>query len=808
MDNILQDIKLAARQLIKKPGFVSVILLTVALGIGANSTIFSVANALLLRPLPFREADRLLFVCETSNAAKIKSFSLPSFYDWQEQNRCFDGLAAFRYENFNTTKDERPERLPSAMVSANLMRVVGVNPILGNGFSEQDDQPGASPTVILSYDLWQRRFGGDSQVIGHTLTLDGRIYSIVGVMPSGFTFPPFARKVELWVPLALFADRWNKDRLLRPALYGVARLKPGVTIQAAQSEMDGVAEELGRKYPPTDAGNRAYLVSFQAHVVRDVRAAIIVLILAVFVILLIACVNVANLLLVRGSSRQRDISLRIALGASRRRIAQQLLTESLLISFLGAILGLGLATVGIRFIVSISPTNLPRVSEVSIDGAVLVFTLFLSIVTGILFGIAPAFHFSKNDGLTSLRESSRSYTGGAARKRIRAVMVVAEIAFAFILLAISGLVIKGFFRLVNTDPGVKADNVLTMQMSLPSYKYGEDSARRNFFSEVVRRVKTVPGVDDAAVIAPLPISGDGVQTPFVISDRPLPDPSQVPLSDLGMVSPDYFNVMRIPLLKGRAFTELDREDSLPVAIIDESFAATYFPNEDPIDKQVRMQGVKAHEQWMRIVGVVGHVMNYGVVDESRVEMFVPFRQFMWNPMTLVAHTNSDSDVVVKSIVGEINSVDQDQPIYNIRKMQEWLDLSLAPRRLAITLISLFAALALVLGAIGVYGVIGYAVSERTSEFGIRIALGAPARAITSIVVGNAALLFAIGIGIGLIVALLLGQFLTSLLFGVSAVDPVSYLLSFSVLFIATMLASYLPARRAKRLDPVKILRGE
>jgi predicted permease len=808
MDVIIQDIRLALRQLRRKPGFAVVTLLTLALGIGANSTIFSVVNAILLRPLPYGEAQNLLFVSESSSAAKIKSFSLPSFYDWQEQNRCFDGLAAFRYENFNTTGDDRPERLQGAMVSANIIGVLGVKPMLGNTFSEQDDTAGARPVVILGWDLWQRRFGGDAQVVGKTLTLDGRIYSIIAVMPRSFTFPPFAKKAELWVPLGLFADRWNKDRLLRPALYGVARLKPGVTIDRARSEMDSVALDLGRKYPPTDAGNHAYLVSFQDHVVRDVRAAVLVLLGAVFLILLIACVNVANLLLVRGASRQRDIALRFALGASRGRIIQQLLTESLLISFLGAGLGLILAAVGLKFVVSISPANLPRVSEVSIDGAVLVFTLLLSILTGVAFGMAPALHLSKTDGMNALRDGSRSATVGSAQKRIRAIMVVSEIAFAFILLAVSGLVIRGFLKLVSTDPGLKAGNVLTMQMSLSDYKYGDDAKRRTFFHEVIRRVKTVPGVEDAAVIAPLPISGDGVQTPFVRADKPLPDPSQVPLSDLGMISPDYFSVMGVPLLRGRFFNEDDREDSLPVAIIDESLAATYFPGEEPLDKQIRMQGVKAHEQWMRIVGVVGHVKNYGVADESRVEMFIPYRQFMWNPMTLVAHTNSDPGTLAEQILGEIGSVDRDQPVYNIRKMADVLTLSLAPRRLSITLISLFAVLALVLGGVGVYGVMAYSVSERTNEFGIRIALGAPAGSIIKLVVGHGVLLFGIGIGIGLISSLLLGRFLTGLLFGLNATDPVSFLTSLSVLFVATMLATYLPARRAGRVDLVRALKNE
>jgi len=808
MDKVRQDLEHAARQLRRKPMFTFVTLLTIALGIGANSTIFSVVNAMLLRPLPYGKADNLLFASESSSAAKIKSFSLPSFYDWQEQNKCFDGIAAFRYDNFNTSGEDRPERLQGAMVSANILGVLGVNPILGNTFSEKDDREGARPVIILSYDLWQRRFGGDNDIVGKTLTLDGKVYSIIGVMQEGFTFPPFAKRAELWVPLGLFAGRWNKDRLLRPALYAVARLKEGMTIDRARGEMESVAQDLGRKYPPTDAGNHAYLVSFQSHVVRDVRPAILVLLGAVFLILLIACVNVANLLLVRGASRQRDIALRIALGASRGRIIQELLTESLLISFLGGGLGLGLAVVGLRFFVGISPQNLPRVAEISIDGAVLVFTFLLSILTGIAFGMAPALHLSKTDALSALKEGTRSATAGSARRRMRAFMVVSEIAFAFILLAISGLVIRGFLRLVNTDPGVKTANVLTMQMSLSDNKYNDDPKRRTFYDQVIKRVQTVPGVESAAVVAPLPISGDGVQTPFIISGRPFPDPSQVPLSDLAMISPDYFSVMGIPLLKGRFFTEADREDSLPVAIIDETLAGTYFPNEDPIDQQLKMQGVKAHEVWMRVVGVVGHVKNYGVADESRVEMFIPYRQFLWNPMTLVAHTKFDPDSLRDPILQEIGNVDREEPVYNIRKMTDVLSLSLAPRRLSITLISLFAVLALVLGGVGVYGVMAYSVAERTNEFGIRLALGAPDGTITKLVIQNGMLLFGVGIGAGLVVSLLAGQFLTSLLFGLNAFDPVSYVASLTVLFVATVLASYLPARRARRVNLVRALKNE
>lgn len=810
MSGITKDVIYAIRMFRSNPWFTAVVLLTLALGIGANTIIFSVVNAIVLRPLPYREADRLAFVSQTTADVKIKPFSILDYYDWRDQNQVFSDLGAFRFDSFNLTGDAEPERLQAAMVTANIFPLLRTAPILGQSFSADDDKAGGNNVVVLSYSLWQRRFGGDENVLGKTMTLNGGIYSVVGVMPSDFVFPPSSsNRAELWLPLGLFVEArgWGTSRHARPAIYGVGRLKDGVTMEEANSEMNTIAARLEQQYPETNAGHRSYVLSLHRHIIRDVRASIIFLLGAVGLVLLIACANVANLLLSRAAARQREISIRSAMGASQGRLVRQLLTESILISLLGAVVGLGLAYLGLNFLVSVSPTNLPRVAEIGIDGRVLWFTLLISIITGLIFGLMPALHGSKADLSFALKEGARGSVS-VSRKIIRNLLVVGEVAVALVLLVSSVLIVRGFLRLLDTNPGFDTRNVLTMRMALAENNYGEEWRRRAFSEQLVQRVKTISGVQSAAVVMPLPLSGDGAQTPFAIEGRGLLASNQVPLADLASVSPDYFDTLGIRLVQGRFFNEHDKEDSAQVAIIDETMAHRYWPNENPVGKRLKMGPAESNSPWIEIVGVVGHLKNYGVTEESRVEMFRPYPQVPFNTISLVVRTDKEPSAMASAVRNEIAGIDHQQPVYSVRTMDDLLSTTMAPRRLVVFVLAAFALLALLLKAIGVYSVMAYSVSERMHEIGIRMALGAERSNILKLIMSQGLKLVIIGLMIGLVFTVLFTSIAASLLFGLSPGDPVSYMSGLVILATVALLACYVPGIKATRVDPIIALREE
>jgi putative ABC transport system permease protein len=808
MNSLIQDIRYGLRMIRTSPGFTLVVLLTIALGIAANTIIFSVVNTIVLRPLAYKDADRLAFASQTTSDIKIKPFSVQDYYDWRDNNQVFDHLAAFRWESFNITGDTQPERLLVSQVTANVFPMLGVEPLIGNVFTPNDDKTGANPVVVLSHGLWQRRFGGDPNVVGHSVNLDGQIFTILGVMPADFRFyPSSTMRADLWMPIGLFSQQWMVSRNARPGIYAVGRLKDGVSLEQAQAEMNTIASRLEQQYPDTNAGHRAYIVSLHRHLIRDVRTLILLLLGAVVLVLLISCANVANLLLARAARRQREISIRAAMGATKFRLIRQLLTESVVLSVLGAIIGLGLAYPAIEFLISISPPSIPRISEITIDGRVLWFTFGVSVVTGLIFGLTPALHSSKTDLSQALKETARSSVG-AARKQIRNLLVISEVAIALVLLVASILIMRSFVKLVETSPGFETTNVLTMQMALPANRYPQDWQRRAFAEQLVQRLKGLPAVESAAVVTPLPLSGEGRQAPFTIEGRPAAADSEVPLAELAAISPDYFQALSIPLVRGRYFTEQDTHDSTQVVIIDETMAKRHWPNEDPIGKQFKIGPAASPAPWMQIVGIVGHTKNYGVTEESRVEMFRPYAQMAFNAISVVVRTSRSPEVIANAVRGEIGGIDKDQPVYNIRTMETMLATTVAPRRLSVYLLGAFALLALILEAIGVYSVLAYTVTERVHEIGVRMALGAQRSSILKLIMGQGLSLVVIGMVIGLAGSVAFNQVVGSLLYGVSTSDVISYMGGMIVLTVVAVLACYLPAKRATKVDPLTAIRYE
>jgi putative ABC transport system permease protein len=789
-------------------GFTAVVLLTLALGIGANTMIFSVVNAVVLRPLPYKDADRLIFASQTTADVAVKPFSVFEYYDWRDQNHVFEQLAAFRWDNFNLIGEAQPQRLQISMVTANVFPMLRAEPMIGRVFTPDEDKPGGNRVVVLSYDLWQRRFGADRDVVGKTLNLDGQLYTMIGVMPPGFAFYPSPiYRADLWMPLGLFVNNWMGNRNARPGIYAVGRLKDGVTIEQARTEMETIAARLEQQYPESNSGHRAFIVPLQQHLIRNVRTSVLLLLGAVTLVLLIACANVTNLLLGRAASRQREISIRAAMGATQWRLIRQLLTESLVQSLVGAVLGLGLAYLGLKFFLSISPANLPRATEINIDSRVLWFTLLISILTGLIFGLAPAIHSSKVDLSKVLKETARGSVG-VVRKQIRNLLVISEVALALFLLVASILIVRSFIRLADANPGFDVRNVLAMQISLPLSKYAEDWRRRVFTEQLVERVKALPGVESAAEVTPLPLSGDGRQAPFIVEGRPVVASNEVPLTDLASVSPGYFETMGIRLLRGRYFTEQDKEDGAQVAIIDESMARRFWPDEDPIGKRLKIGPADPNSPWLQIVGVVGHLKNYGVTEESRIQVFRPYSQVPFNQISIVVRTSGDPAALMSAVRGEVAGIDKDQPVYNVRTMEDLLATTLAPRRLVVFLLGAFALLALVLGAIGVYSVLAYSVTERKHEIGIRMALGAQQSSILKLVMRQGLSLVLIGMIVGLAGIFVFKQVIANLLFELTATDPLSYISSLVVLATVAILACYLPARKAMRVDPVIALRQE
>jgi predicted permease len=811
MDELWQDLRLGVRLVVKNFGFTILVVITLALGIGGSTAIFSVVNAVLLRPLPYEDPDRLVMLSERSERLEQMSVSLPDYYDWRERNTVFQEIAVYRRQSFNLTGVGEAERIDGAAVSASLFPTLGVSMIAGRPILSQDDQPGANPVAVISYGLWQRSFGSDQSLVGNTLSLNGMSFTVVGIARPDFKFP---RSAELWVPLGLSADRlMNRGSHLGTRV--IARLNPGVTVDQARANMQSIAQQLETQYPDTNEGIGVNIIQMNEEIVGGIRLTLLVVFGVVGFVLIIACANVANLLLVRASARQKEFAVRTALGASRLRLVRQLLTESLVLALIGGTLGFLLALWGNHILISLSPDNIPRIQEVSLDGRVLAFALFASILTGIIFGLAPALQASKLDIHETLKEGSNRSTGGVYRTRIRNTFVVTEVCIALVLLVSAGLVARSFLKLLEVDLGFYPDNVMTMQMSLPQSKYSDGEKVLGFYEEVVRRVQALPGVQAASASSSLPLS-QGIENYFVVEGQPNSGGVEGYMGIYQAVTTDYFGAMGTSLLKGRYFASGDSRDAPGVVIVSDAMVKRFWPNEEPVGKRIKVGGGSASDlPWLSVVGVVKGVKQYGVNLESEMQIYVPFNQL---PMPIVGPVAGNGFLVIRSssanqslssaVRSEIRQLDNDLPVYNVKSMDQLIAESISWQRFAMLLLVIFAAVALVLTVIGIYGVVNYSVTQRTHEIGVRIALGARHGDVIRLVVEQGLRLAVAGVALGVIAALILTRILSSLLYGVSATDPLTYAGTAILLIAVAMVASYIPARKASRLDPMIALRYE
>ena len=808
METLLQDLRYGSRMLLKHPGFTAIAVIALALGIGANTAIFSVVNAVLLRPLPFAEPDRLMVVYESriDRGGSRSSASYPNFADWRDQNTVFEHMSTYRDTDFVLTGEAEPARLHGAVVNADLFPLLGVAPILGRPFRPEEDKPGDSGRVILlSHRLWQQRFNADPNVLGRSLVLGGKNYVVVGVMAPGFQFPVDSETIDLWTTVAIdsgmFAQRGAHY------MHVLARLKPGVTLAQAKAEMDGIAGNLERQYPDENSHRGVVIVPALESLVGDVRPALLILLGAVGLVLLIACVNVANLLLARASTRHKEMAIRAALGASRSRVVRQLLTESVLLSMAGGALGLLVALWGTDVLVSLSRNDLPRAGQIGLDLRVLGFTLLVSLLTGIVFGLVPAIHSSRTDLTESLKEGGRGSTEGAGRNRLRAALVVGEVAIAIVLLAGAGLLIQSLRRLQQVSPGFDPHNVLSFSIGLPEVKYKPEQ-QVAFYRQLKARLESLPGVKSASAVMPLPLGGDRMRVTFETEGRPIAK-GDLPATEIRTIGLDYFKTMGIPLIKGRDFTERDDKKAPRVIIVNEAFAKQFFPGEDVVGKHIQ-PGISADDEepgMLEIVGVVGNVKHMKLSGEADPEAYEPHAQLTFD-MTVLVKTETDPRSIVSAVQSEVKAMDKDLPAYGIRTLDEYLSASVARPRFNTLLLAIFAGLALILTAVGLYGVMNYSVTQRTHEIGIRAALGAQQHDVLKMVVRQGMTLTAIGIGAGLVGAYFLTQLLASLLFGVSATDPVTFIAISIILAGVALGACYVPARRATKVDPMIALRYE
>jgi putative ABC transport system permease protein len=805
MQTLWQDLRYGARMLMRKPGFTLIAIITLALGIGANAAIFSVVNAVLLRPLPFNEPDRLMMIRETK-LPQFPEFSVApgNFLDWQKQNTVFERLIAVRSAAFNLIGTGEPERLRGMSVTDGFYAMLGAQPQMGRVFLPEEDQPGHNNVVILSYGLWQRRFGADPNILNQAITLDGQSYTVIGVMPSTFYF--IDRAVELWTPMAFTAQQAQNHG--GHFLSAIGQLKPGVTLDQARTEMSTIAGRLAAQYPEVNTGWNVKIMPLLEFTVRSIKPALMVLLVAVAFVLLIACANVANLLLARAASRQKEIAIRTAMGASRGRIVRQLLTESVLLSLVGGAVGLLLAKWGMDALLSLAPQNLPRMSNVSLDGRVLAFTALVTLLTGVFFGLIPALQASKPNLSETMKDAGRGSTEGGRRQLIRSTLVVLEVASALVLLVGAGLMIKSFWQLQKVDPGFNPDKALTAMVALPRRKYPEEPQQIAFFQQLMEKVKTLPGVQEVGASNVVPLGDNDFVLAFEIDGRPPLPPGAGQSTNFYSISADYFKAMGIPLLQGRVFTERDTKDSPKVAVINETMAKKMFPDEDPLGKRITFGRRDDKPEWFEIVGIVGDVKHYGLDQTTTMQTYEPYTQQTFTSMMLVVRTAGEPTSLTAAIRNEVLSLDKEQPISNIRTLDQFVSTSIAQQQFSMLLLGVFAAVAMVLAAVGIYGVLSYAVTQRTHEIGIRMALGAGQGDVLRLVVGHGMLLTLIGVGAGLAAAFGLTRLMSALLFGVSATDPLTFTLIALLLITVALLACTVPARRAMKVDPMVALRYE
>jgi putative ABC transport system permease protein len=809
MENLMRDIRYGFRSLLKRPGATVVALVTLALGIGVNTAIFSAVDSVLLRPLPLKDPERVTSIWERTLRDGINQNEVApaNFFDLRNQNQVFEGIGAHGPQDLNLTGGGEPERLNGELVTANVFSILGVEPALGRTFLPDEDQTGREQVVVLSDALWQRRFNRDPSIVNRNITLNGESFTVVGVMPRGFFFP--ARETELWIPWAMEPEQASGrgDHYLRL----VARLKPGTTLEQANADVESIAQRLSIEYPRTNEGLGFVVHSLHQDYVGNLRLPILVLFAAVGLVLLIACANVANLLLAQATTRRREIAIRIALGARRWTIVRQLLIESLLLAGGGGLLGVLGAVWGVQALSKLLPENLSKLQDVNIDTRVLLFTLGVSALTAIVFGGAPALLAARAKPGETLGDVARDAAGGSSGRHVRRVLVVSEVALAVVLLVSAGLLIRSFQLLRQVDKGFTTENLLTMHMVLPMPKYGKPEARRAFYDEVLRRIEELPGIDSAGVITFLPLSFNGMNFSFSVEGRPTPSDMKLPFALYRVVSPHYFDAMGVTLQRGRFFDAHDTAGSQLVTLISRQLAAQHWPNEDPIGKRIKIGPLDSPNQWLTVVGVVADVRQAELYGDPRMDLYVPYaqeRRGFVTPRDLVVRTKGDATSVAGAVRQAIWSVDKDQPVSNVRTMDQVFAAAISKERFQALLLGLFAALALVLACVGLYGVISYSVAQRTHEIGVRVALGAQPVDVLRLMIRQGMTLTLVGLIVGIAAGSVATRVLSDMLYGVSTTDPLTFVGVPAFLLLVAFVACYIPARRATRIDPLVALRYE
>lgn len=813
MGTLGQDVKYGLRMLLKSPSLSIVATIALALGIGANTAIFSVVNAVLLRPLPFPNSEALMSVFEKDQTRGVVrgSYSYPNFFDLRDQNHVFEHVAAYHESDFIMSGRGEPVRISGGVVTADLFSVLKTAPVLGRTFLPNEDKPTETGrVVVLSQRLFASRFNSDAGVLNQQITLDGKRYTIVGVMPHGFEFPVQNEPLDFWTTIADDAAGESPVTGQRGAhfLRVIGRLKPGTSEAQAQAEADAIAARLAQQYPDTNAHKGFHVESALKALVGDIRPALLILLGAVACVLLIACANVANLLLARAMTRHKEMAVRSALGASRLRVVRQLLTESLLLSLAGGLLGLALAVWWSDLLIALGKKDIPRAIQVGLDWRVLGFTLGVSILTGLVFGLVPALHLSKTELTDSLKEG-RGAGGGARKNRVRGVLVIAELAIAVVLLVSAGLLIQSLWRLQHVHPGLEPQNILTYNVSVPGVRYSSEKQVR-FYHDLMERMRALPGVQSASAVLPLPLSGDRFMISFQIEGRPVA-PQDEPAADLFIAETNYFRTMGIPIIKGRDFEDRDQHNTTQVVIVTETFARQFFPGEDPVGKRIH-PGISTWDdedsKVREIIGVVGDVRNRALNTEPKPAYYMPQSQLPFTQLIAVVKSAGDPRTLTSSVTREVRAMDPELPVFSVKTMDEYIASSVAAPRFNTTLLSIFAVVALVLTIIGLYGVMSYSVAQRTNEIGIRMALGAQTRDVLSLIVKDGLKLVLMGLVVGISGALALTRLLSTLLFGVTTRDPATFIAIAALLSIVALLACYIPAWRATRVDPLEALRCE
>ncbi|PYL05293.1 MAG: ABC transporter permease [Verrucomicrobia bacterium] len=815
---MLKDIRFASRQLVKQPAFTSIAVVTIALAIGATTAVLSLVNGLMVRPLPYREPQQLVLLLQHFKSQNLERIpvSPPEFKDYEARAHSFEKLGAFRYTNFNLAGEDRPERISGATVTADVLPLLGVSPIRGRFFQPEECSLGRDDVVIISARLWQRRFNSDPQIIGTKLLLNGKNFTVVGVMPASFDFPlqlfnlgnggQFGGRADIWKPLAFTEEEMKKRGSRSYAMIG--RLASGTSLAQAQAEIESINAQMRREHPDNYMQDNSFggdVLSLQDLAVSGMRPALLILLGAVFLVLLIACANLTTMLLARAAAREREIAIRVALGAGRLRLLKQVFTESVLLSLIGGVAGVLLALWGVESLKAVGAQTVPRLREVNIDLVVLGVTLAICVGTGIIFGLVPGLASSRPELTEALKEGGRSSTVGTRRNSLRNGLVIAEVALALVLLSGAGLLIKSFARLQNVNPGFNPRNALTFEVSLPKIQYPDDASVVRFNNEAQRRVAALPGVQAAGFSTILPLAGTNSDWSFAIEGRPSDNNSPSPDEEKRQVSPDYFRAIETPLIKGRFFSDADSADAPLVIIVNQTFAKKFWPKGDALGKRITFDDPKKNPKWITIVGIVGDIRHFGLDIDPKPEMYVPFAQSAYSTTIYVVRSNQDARTLLAAIRREIQAIDSAVPLANVRSFETVIAESVAPRRLSVVLLGVFAGVAVLLASVGIYGVMSFLVVQRTHEIGVRMALGAQRSDVLKLVLFRSLKLISVGTIIGLIVALMSTHTLRALLYSVSAFDAMTFVLVTILLGAVALAASYLPAIRATKADPMVVL---